>query len=260
MGKVPAIVKKRKARQPLKHARRKDVAEDRFEDLNGPIESQHLLISALLPQNVKAFLSQCEAEVTELCGPRYKHKADRQSWRWGAQQGSIVLANQRVALEVPRVRGKSGKEVSLKTYEDFQDPALFDQAVFAEGIKRVSCRDYEKGVRQIANSFGIKKSAVSKSWVRATAKKIDDLQKRDLRPMDIRAVFIDGKRFKKHGVIVALGVAHDGRKFVLGIYQAGTENGASCLALLNDLEARGLPSTVHRKPTPYFSYRDCLII
>lgn len=240
MGKVPVQIRKRKPRQPLKHARRKDVAESRFEDLNGPIESQHLLISALLPENVKAFLRQCEDEVNALCGPRYKHLADRQNWRWGAQGGSIILANQRVALEVPRVRGKDGKEVPLKSYEEFQNPELFDQAVFTEGIKRVSQRDYEKGVRQIANSFGIKKSAVSKSWVKATAKKIEALQKRDLRPMDVRAVFIDGKRFRKHGVIVALGVAHDGKKFVLGIYQADTENSTSCLELLNDLENRGV--------------------
>jgi transposase-like protein len=61
--------------------------------------------------------------------------------------------------------------------------------------------------------------------------------------MDIRAVFIDGKRFRKHGVIKALGVAIDGRKFVLGIFQADTENSSSCLELINDLERRGLPSS-----------------
>jgi len=53
-------------------------------------------------------------------------------------------------------------------------------------------------------------------------------------------VFIDGKRFSKHGVIIALGVALDGRKFVLGIYQAETENSKSCIDLLNDLQSRGL--------------------
>ena len=114
--------------------------------------------------------------------------------------------------------------------------------MFTEGIKKVSQRDYEKGVTKIANSFGFKKSQVSKRWVNATAKKIEDLQKRDLKPMDVRAVFIDGKRFQKNGVIVALGVANDGRKFVLGNYQADTEHSTSCLALLNDLETRGLPN------------------
>jgi len=47
------------------------------------------------------------------------------------------------------VRGKGGAEVQLQTYQDFQDPRLFDQAVFTEGIKKVSRRDYEKGVSKI---------------------------------------------------------------------------------------------------------------
>ena len=230
MGNVPIQIRRRKQRLPLKHAN--------FEQR--PIDSQHLLISALLPSAVKEFLKEVEREVTELCGPRYEHgKTNR---RWGTQNGSIILANQHVAIEKPRVRSKDGKEVSLKIYDEFQDPKLFEEAVFTEGIKRVSQRDYEKGVSKIANSFGFKKSQVSKRWVKATAKKIEELQTRDLSVMDVRAVFIDGKRFRKHGVIIALGVAGDGRKFVLGIYQADTENSASCLELLNDLERRGLAS------------------
>jgi putative transposase len=241
MGKVPVHIRQRKQRQPLKHARREDILADRFENLTGPIDTQHLLISALLPPAVKAFIQECEREVDVLCGARYKHGKINQ--RWGTQEGSIILANQHVAVEKPRVRAKDGSEVKLKTYEDFQDPRLFEQAVFTEGIKRVSQRDYEKGVSKIANSFGFKKSQISKRWVKATAKKIEDLQSRDLKPMDIRAVFIDGKRFRKHGVIVALGVAGDGRKFVLGIFQADTENSASCIELLNALERRGLPTS-----------------
>lgn len=239
MGKIVLKAIRKINRKPLKHAKKSDIVEGKFENLDGPIDTQHLLISTLLPPAVKEFIAECDREVNRLCGDRYRH--GKVTNRWGSQNGSIILANQRVALEVPRVRGKDGKEVRLQTYEDFQNPQLFDQAVFVEGIKKVSQRDYEKGVSKIANSFGFKKSSVSKRWIKATAKKIDDLQKRSLREMDIRAVFIDGKRFSKHGVIVALGVAGDGRKFVLGIYQADTENSRSCMALLSDLESRGLP-------------------
>lgn len=239
MGKTVLKAVRKINRKPLKHAKKSDILEGKFENLEGPIDTQHLLISTLLPPAVKEFLNECEREVTRLCGDRYRHGKVNQ--RWGSQNGSIILANQRVALEVPRVREKGGNEVRLQTYEDFQNPELFDRAVFVEGIKKVSQRDYEKGVSKIANSFGFKKSSISKRWIKATAKKIEDLQKRSLKEMDIRAVFVDGKRFSKHGVIVALGVAGDGHKFVLGIYQADTENSRSCLALLNDLESRGLP-------------------
>jgi hypothetical protein len=60
---------------------------------------------------------------------------------------------------------------------------------------------------------------VSRKWVKTTAKKIEDFQKRSLKEMNIRAVFIDGKKFSKHGVIFALGIAADRRKYVLGMYQ-----------------------------------------
>lgn len=226
-------------RKPLRHARRQDVFENRFEAAEGVIDSRHMLISMMLPESVKAFMKELEVEVSQICGARYAHgKINR---RWGSQYGSVIIGDQRVAIERPRVRSKDGHEVQLQTYERFQDPSLFDREVFTEGIKRVSQRDYEKGVKTIASSFGFKKSSVSRRWIKATAKKIDELQKRSLKEMDIRAVFIDGKRFRKHGVIVALGIAIDGRKFILGIYQADTENSESCIALLNDLEARGLP-------------------
>ncbi len=226
-------------RKKLVHAKKSDIASNRFENLDGPINTQHLLISTLLPPAVKMFIAEIESEVEKICGDRYRH--GKTNHRWGSQKGSIVLGNQNVALEVPRVRSKDGTEVKLQTYEDFQDPRIFDQAVFTEGIKKVSQRDYEKGVSKIANSFGFTKSSVSRKWVKATAKKIEDLQKRSLKEMDVRAVFIDGKRFSKHGVIIAMGVASSGQKYILGIYQADTENSRSCLNLLNDLESRGLP-------------------
>jgi putative transposase len=241
MRKVPTHIRQSKSRLPRKHAKREEVLANKFEDFElNPLDTQHLLISAFLPPAVKAFIQELEREVTEVCGGRYEH--GKANHRWGTQNGSIILGNQHVAIERPRVRSKDGREVVLKTYSDFQNPALFEQAVFTEGIKKVSQRDYEKGVSKIANSFGLKKSQISKRWIKATAKKIEDLQKRDLKSLDVRAVFIDGKRFRRHGVIVALGVAADGRKYVLGIYQADTEHSTSCLALLNDLENRGLRS------------------
>lgn len=44
-------------------------------------------------------------------------------------------------------------------------------------------------------------------------------------------------------MIIALGVASTRQKYVLGIYQADTENSKSCIDLLNDLQARGLPES-----------------
>jgi transposase-like protein len=138
------------------------------------------------------------------------------------------------------LRDENG-EVNLASYTRYQDPSLFDQQVFEQGMKHVSQRDYEKGLPQIAASFGVSKSSVSRSWVNTTKKQVEKLLTRSLKELDIVAVFIDGKRFGKLGVVVALGVAADGKKHVIGIYQSSTENSAACTGLLEDLEKRGLP-------------------
>jgi putative transposase len=153
-----------------------------------------------------------------------------------------VLGNQHVAIEKARVRGPEG-EVKLETYERFQDPKRFDEQVFHQGLKRVSQRDYEQGLPKIAASFGVSKSAISRSWVRTTKKQVEKLLNRGLFELNIVAVFIDGKRFSKLGVVVALGVGSDGKKHVLGIYESSTENSAACRELLDDLHRRGLPET-----------------
>ena len=220
----------------------REAKEDKFNWPDGtPIDTSHMLISLMLPPSVKAFYEELERDVEQLCGPRGQHdKGD--GLRWGSQRGSVFFANQRVAIEHPRVRSKStGEEIVPETYERFQSPKLFEQSVFTEGMKHVSQRDFEKGLPKIAASFGVTKSSISRRWINATAKKFDELMNRDIRVMDIVAVFIDGKRFRTEGVVVALGVSSTGTKFVLGIYQASTESGDAVLNLLNDMELRGLP-------------------
>jgi transposase-like protein len=236
-----AQTKKRKPRREVLAISREELLAGKVPGFEpgAVLDSEHLLISSLLPPAVKEFLAQCEAEVKTLCGESHA-RGDGLMNRWGTQQGSIYLAGQKVAVEKPRVRGPDGEQV-LQTYARFQDPAFFDQQVFQEGIRHVSQRDYEKGLPKIAASFGLSKSTVSKSWVKSTQKQLDLLLNRSLRELDIVAVFIDGKRFSKLGVVVALGIGSGGKKSVLGIYQSSTENSSACKALLDDLESRGLP-------------------
>jgi len=236
------VVKARGKRKILKPVSQKEIENYLIEGEAGQVlDSKHLLISMLLPPAVKAFFLEIESEVNSLCGKRYQHSPTAMT-RWGNQSGSIILGNQRVSLQRPRVRDSgSEQEVPLVTYGRFQDPGIFDERVFQEGLKHVSQRDYEKGLPKIAASFGVSKSTVSRSWVNSTKKQVEKLLSRDLGPLNIVAVFIDGKRFAKLGIVVALGVGQDGRKHVLGIYQSSTENSAACLNLLEGLEKRGLP-------------------
>ena len=55
-------------------------------------------------------------------------------------------------------------------------------------------------------------------------------------------VFIDGKLFRDHCLLIALGLDSQGRKHVLGIREGSTENVRVARALLADLVERGLPT------------------
>jgi putative transposase len=235
------VVKGKSKRRGLKPISAEEARTDQWEDAQGAaIDSQHALISLMLPSAVKAFYAELESEVEALCGKRYSRGTTAQ--RWTSQAGSIQLGNQSVSIKKARVRDTSeNQEVALQTYARFQDPSIFDESVFAQGLKRVSQRDYEHGLPKIAQSFGVSKSAVSRRWIKVTAKQVDKLLKRELSELDIVAVFIDGKRFSRLGVVVALGVGRNGKKHVLGIYQSSTENSSACLNLLEDLEKRGMP-------------------
>ena len=53
-------------------AKRQDILNGQFQGLDGPINSQHLLISMLLPPAVQAFMKELEEEVETLCGQRHQ--------------------------------------------------------------------------------------------------------------------------------------------------------------------------------------------
>lgn len=93
---------------------------DRWVGFDGePIDSQHLIISMLLPPAVKEFYRQMEAEVEAVCGGRYRHGSANQ--RWGSQDGSITLANQKVRIKRPRVRNavtKNERTMAQNFYRD----------------------------------------------------------------------------------------------------------------------------------------------
>jgi putative transposase len=55
-------------------------------------------------------------------------------------------------------------------------------------------------------------------------------------------VLIDGIVFHEHCILIALGIAADGTKHVLGLREGSTENATVANALLGDLISRGLPS------------------
>ena len=75
------------------------------------------MIQALIPLGLRAVEEALQAEVTALAGARYVHEDGRDGVvRWGTQRGSVFLADQKLAIDVPRVRDqRTAREVEGRT-------------------------------------------------------------------------------------------------------------------------------------------------
>jgi hypothetical protein len=78
-----------------------------------------------------------------------------------------------------------------------------------------------------AEAYGLEKSAISERFIQASREKFKTLMERPLGELRLCAIVIDGTPFKSRQMIAAIGVAHDGKKTVLGLREGATENAAA---------------------------------
>ena len=83
------------------------------------------------------------------------------------------------------------------------------------------------------NKSGTSRSAVSRRFVRGTARKLATLMERDLSELGLKVLMLDGVHYAGDHVMVAgVGIDSRGQKHVLGLWEGATENKATCTALL----------------------------
>jgi putative transposase len=183
------------------------------------------------------------AEVTALAGPRYaRHDARPAVVRWGAQPGSILLADQQLPITVPRVRDRAAQcEVPLATYAALRTPRAQDVGLFRKVLGGLSCREYEAAAEAVPEAFGLAKSSVSRRFIRASAQELRRLQERRLNDAEWLVLVLDGKTFAGDQLVIALGVTATGEKRILGLVQTASENKRVIAAFLRELGARGFP-------------------
>ncbi|HIK91782.1 MAG TPA: IS256 family transposase [Planctomycetes bacterium] len=140
----------------------------------------------------------------------------------------------------PRVRSVEGREVDLDVYEKLQAEGAMSASALAKMVRGVSCRDYEDVVATARAGFGGKKSSVSRHFVEATREQVEQFAERRFDDTTFAAVFIDGIAFAGEIMVVALGVAEDGAKHVMGLVRGETENAKIVTSLLTSLRERGL--------------------
>jgi putative transposase len=185
-----------------------------------------------------------EDEVTRLCGKRYPRQPDRELTRYGRQAGVITLAGQKLPVEKPRVRHTDGRgEAELWTYGLLQREEAMPQAVLRRMVRGVSCRDYQGVVDLAQEGFGVKKSSVSRDFVKASAAAVEELARRRFDGTRFVAIFIDGVEYAEETMVCAMGLTEGGRKQIPGLRQGATENQEVVTSLLEDLVERGLDTT-----------------
>ncbi len=206
------------------------------------LDTRIALIQALIPLGLDAVSPLLQEEVTRLAGPRYERKeADQAHRRWGRQPGSVYLADQKLPIQVPRVRTvETQTEVLLEAYQALQIPRQVDDGLLVRLLQGLSTRQYATCAEAVPPAFGVSSSSVSRRFIKATARKLQPFQERSLAAYDLVALFVDGKTFADEEMIIALGITIEGEKIPLGFIQAASENERGCRQFIQDLIRRGL--------------------
>lgn len=235
----------RRVRPP---SRESQPIEVRGEQLAVPLDDGTIslaMIQALIPVGLKALEDALTQEVTRIAGARYARQDDHPDLvRWGKQAGSVFLADQKLPVQVPRVRDRAvGREVALTTYQHFQAPRALDAGLFRRVLGGLSCRDYAGAAEAVPEAFGLAKTSVSRRFIRASARELRALQERRLDDAEWLVLVLDGKTFADDALVIALGVTVTGEKRILGLIQTATENKQVCASFLRELAERGFART-----------------
>ena len=206
------------------------------------ISSRVALIQALIPVALERVEAALQDEVQHLAGAPYAREGRRPGHvRWTPQRGSVYLADQKIPIEVPRIRDRlRNQEVPLETYQRLQQPRDMDTGLLHKVLGGLSTREYERCAEAVPEAFGLSASTVSRRFKRASGRKLRELMERRLDRYDLVALLLDGKTFAEDAMVTAVGVTITGEKVLLGFVQTATENRKVCAAFLRELVERGL--------------------
>jgi transposase-like protein len=214
------------------------------------LDAKLALIQALIPLGLQAVAEALKQEVITLAGARYSRTGGLPGIvRWSRQRGSVYLGDQKVAVLYRRLRDRAqNQEIPLRTLQQLQQPHQADGKLFLQLLRGLSCRSYGECAETIPGLFGLSPSSVSRRFLRASARKLQQLCERRLECYDLVALFLDGKTFAEdetfvslsRTIIIALGITLSGEKVILGFVQSGTENERVCSEFLRSLRERGL--------------------
>lgn len=190
----------------------------------------------------RTLLAMMEADREALCGPKGRHNPERRAHRAGSVPSRVTLGGRQIELARLRARGEEG-ELPLASFRWAASRDALDAHTLETIAAGASTRQYARTLDPLSDRWrehATSRSAVSRRFIALTTRQMHEYLSRPLAELDLRVVFIDGKLFRAHCLLVALGLDRQGRKHVLGLREGTTENARVATALLADLVARGL--------------------
>ena len=212
-------------------------------------ELEEGLLAFVVGAGLRVVHTMMEHEVEALAGPKGRHDPDRVAVRHGSDDGVVTLGGRQVQITRPRVRGADRtSEVPLSTYDWASSTELLGRMAMEKMLAKISTRRYRAGLEPVgtaveAKSKGTSRSAISRRFVAATERALEELMTADLSSLDLVCLMVDGVNFAGHCCIVAVGIDIDGVKHPLGIAEGDTENATLVTGMLAGLRDRGLNVT-----------------
>jgi transposase-like protein len=186
-----------------------------------------------------------ERDREALCGPKGRHLEQREAYRAGSTQSEITFGGRRIPMRRPRARSVDGQELVLPSFAFAAGRDPLDartQAAVAAGVATRRYASTLEGLPEAEPERSVSRSSVSRRFVALTQRKMGEWLSAPIGDRKVRIVMIDGKVFADHAVLIALGIAENGEKIVLGVREGTTENATVARDLLRELIERGVPA------------------
>jgi len=219
-------------------------AERRVDLLGFLLDTRMNLLQLSVGTGLEILKVMLEEDRKQLCGRKGYPDPDRQATRYGFDDGSVVLGGRRVAVRKPRVRSMAGEEVSLPTYQHFNQEDPLGGRALEQMVLGVSTRNFPRSLEELpeaAKEKAVGRNSVSQRFIARTQAQLEKFLSCPLGDRDFPVLMLDGKGFGDHTLVIALGIDAEGHKEVLGVAEGSTENEAVCRRLLANLVDRGLP-------------------
>ena len=194
----------------------------------------------------KLYQELIDAEASAVIGAApFERTGDRTTHRNGSRLRTLTTTAGDLGLKIPKLRQGSFFPALLERRRRV-DQALF--AVVMEAyVHGVSTRKVDDLVKALGADSGISKSEVSRIC-RGLDEEVAEFRDRTLAGQEFPYVFLDatyckarvGHRIVSQAIVVAVGVAADGRREVLGFEVGDSENEAFWTGFLRSLKSRGL--------------------